>query len=363
MNISELAKNSLNNIALSTQDALTILTDPEIPLLQLLDQAYQVRHAHFGKDVRIHILNNAKNGKCPEDCSYCVQAKSSEVPIEDYSFKEEQEILDEAKRAHEAGAYRYCMVFSGRGQTKFRVQKLAGIIKKIKETYPIEVCLSPGLLTKEDTDVLKEAGLDRLNHNLNTSESYYPSICTTHTYQDRLNTLNAAQKSGIQICSGIIVGMGETPEDIIEVAMKLRELKTESIPVNFYMYLEGNKLGPKPDALTPEKCLRILCLFRLLNPTAELRMAAGRELHLGAMQVMGLYPANSLFMEGYLNTVGTAPLQTLQMIKDAGFTITADRNMDDIMALFNTQNTGPASHQDPSTKAVLKSLKELRPAR
>jgi len=362
MKLQELAQNSIAGLPLSNEDALAVLNDSSLNVLDIVNQAYQVRKNYFGNEVRIHILNNAKNGKCPEDCSYCVQAKSSEVPIEDYSFKDEEEILNEAKRAYEAGAYRYCMVFAGRGPTKFRVQKLAGIIKKIKETYPIQVCLSTGLLSQEDTDLLKEVNLDRLNHNLNTSEQYYPTICTTHTYQDRLNTLKAAQKSGLQICSGIIVGMGETDQDIIDVASKLRELNAESIPINFYMYLEGNQLGPKPDALSPQKCLRILSLFRLLNPKAEIRMAAGREIHLRSLQALGLYPANSLFMDGYLNTIGTNPFQTLQMIQDAGFTIAADKGLDDLLAKFEAMEaTNPTPSQDASTKAILKSLKELRP--
>ncbi len=362
MKLQELAQNSIAGLPLSNEDALAVLNDSSINVLDIVNQAYQVRKNYFGNEVRIHILNNAKNGKCPEDCSYCVQAKSSEVPIEDYSFKDEEEILNEAKRAYEAGAYRYCMVFAGRGPTKFRVQKLAGIIKKIKETYPIQVCLSTGLLSQEDTDLLKEVNLDRLNHNLNTSEQYYPTICTTHTYQDRLNTLKAAQKSGLQICSGIIVGMGETDQDIVDVASKLRELNAESIPINFYMYLEGNQLGPKPDALSPQKCLRILSLFRLLNPKAEIRMAAGREIHLRSLQALGLYPANSLFMDGYLNTIGTNPFQTLQMIQDAGFTIAADKGLDDLLAKFEAMEAAnPTPSQDASTKAILKSLKELRP--
>ena len=170
------------------------------------------------------------------------------------------------------------------------------------------MCLSPGLITDEDATVLKEAGLDRLNHNLNTSEKHYESICSTHTYQDRLNTLFSAQKAGLETCSGLIVGMGETAEDIIEVAFKLRELKTPSIPVNFYIPLEGAPLKEKVDPfkeLSPSYCVRILCLLRFLNPKAEIRMAAGREIHLRSLQGLGLYPANSLFMDGYLNTKGT----------------------------------------------------------
>lgn len=364
--VDKLAKYSLDGYELSDEDAARIIEDKSLPLLDVLKQAYEVRHHFWKKDVTIHILNNAKNGNCPEDCGYCVQAKTSKVPIEKYPFKEEEEVLEEAKRAYEAGAYRYCMVYSGRGPTKNRVEKLASMIKKIKDTYPIQVCLSPGLLDDEAASKLKEAGLDRLNHNLNTAEEYYNQICSTHTFKDRLNTLNSAQKAGLEICSGIIVGMGETTADIIEVAKKLRSLKAESIPVNFYMHLDGNTLGPKKDELNPEKCLRILSLFRFLNPSAEIRMAAGREIHMRSMQAMGLYPANSLFMEGYLNTVGTNPHDTLEMIKDAGFNIKADKDLDILLTRFDTLKTIEASkgsekksqyHSSP----VLKSIEALRP--
>lgn len=366
INIEKLAKSCLDGYELSDAEATQILEDKSVAILDILKEAYAVRKQHWNNDVTIHILNNAKNGNCPEDCGYCVQAKTSKVPIEKYPFKEEEEVLEEAKRAYEAGAYRYCMVYSGRGPTKNRVEKLAGMIKKIKETYPIQVCLSPGLLDDEAASKLKEAGLDRLNHNLNTAEEYYDTICSTHTFKDRLNTLNSAQKAGLQICSGIIVGMGETTADIIEVAKKLRSLKAESIPVNFYMHLEGNTLGPKKEELNPEKCLRILSLFRFLNPSAEIRMAAGREIHMRSMQAMGLYPANSLFMEGYLNTVGTNPHDTLEMIKDAGFNILADKDLDTLLTRFDTLKTiesaqGLAADAKYKSAPVLKSIEDLRP--
>jgi biotin synthase len=350
---------SLSGGVLSDEDCRFILDDPSVAILPLLQAAYEVRHKQWGNAVHIHIINNAKNGNCPEDCSYCVQAKTSDTPIADYPIKSDDEIMAEAKHAYESGAFRYCMVFAGRGPTIQRVQKLSALIRQIKETYPIEVCLSPGLLTQEATDMLKGAGLDRLNHNLNTSESYYPEICNTHTFQDRLNTLKAARTSGIELCSGMIAGLGETTNDIILVAKKLRELGTKSIPVNFYMAVEGNRLGEK-DTLSPQRCLRILCLFRFLNPTSELRMAAGREMHLRSMQVMGLYPANSLFMDGYLNTKGTGHFQTLQMIRDAGFDVESDHDLDALLA--NAENH-PEQTLSQTDKAILKTVSELRPTR
>jgi biotin synthase len=362
-NYQTLTETALSNEQLSSEDCLNILTNPDIDILSLVHAAYAVRKEHWGKDVSIHILNNAQNGACPEDCAYCAQAKTSKSDINKYPAKEEDEMLAEAKRAYENGAFRYCMVYSGRGPRKKRIEKLSGIIRKIKDNYPIEVCLSPGLIDAEDAETLKAAGLDRFNHNLNTSKTYYDKICTTHTYEDRLNTLKSVQKAGIGMCSGIIVGMGESSEDIVEVALKLRELKSNSIPVNFYMPIPGNTMGQK-NPLTPEYCLRVLCLFRFLNPTSELRMAAGREMHLRNMQSLGLFVANSLFMDGYLNTKGGNAPDTLAMIRDAGFTIKADRPVEAIInAIENgAKEKGPetgTSLSDPSI--TIKSTTDLRP--
>ena len=347
----DLADRALRQEEISPEVAHTLLISPEIELLSLLNAAYQVRRHFTGKEVQIHIINNAQNGHCPEDCGYCAQAKSSQAEIEAYPMKSELEILAEAKRAYEAEAYRYCMVFAGRGPSKDRVKKLAGIIRKIKAEYPIEICVSAGLLDEEKAAVLKEAGLDRLNHNLNSSERHYAKICSTHTFQDRLQTLQAAQKVGLEICSGIIIGMGEAPEDVIEVASRLRGFRAPSIPVNFLVPIPGNAIT-QPQGLTPDYCLRVLCLFRFINPAAEIRAAAGRESHLRSLEVLCLYPANSLFLEGYLNTKGADRLRVLRMIRDAGFTIKADTTVTELLQ---------PSEQEKTPEIHLKSRSDLRP--
>lgn len=335
-----------------------ILNSPDIELLPLLDAAFTIRKKFWGREVTVHIINNIQNGYCPEDCHYCAQAKSSRADIEEYPLKSDEEILAEAKAAYDSGAFRYCMVSAGRGPSVSRTEKLAELIRKIKALNPQgEVCVSAGLLNDASARVLKDAGLDRLNHNLNTSESHYPNICTTHTYFDRLNTLTAARNAGIQLCAGVIAGMGEAPKDIIDVALQLRELKAESIPVNFLMPIEGNKLF-QAENLTPEYCLRILCLYRFLNPSAELRASAGREGHLRSLEVMGLYPANSLFLQGYLNAKGSSNLKTLRMIKDAGFQIKSDVNLDDLIAKEGSVEELEGIND---SQVVLKDLKELRP--
>ncbi|ABK42563.1 biotin synthase [Magnetococcus marinus MC-1] len=300
------------------QSGLRLLTDPGIELLPLLQAAFRVRFHHFGRGVRIHILNNVQNGYCSEDCNYCAQAKNSKAPIEKYSIKSDEEILEGARKAYESGAYRYCMVSSGRSPHAERIDHMSKLIREIKSRWPVEVCLSAGFLDANKARELKEAGLDRYNHNLNTADGYYGSICTTHSYGDRLNTLQEARRAGLEVCSGIIIGMGEKPEEIVEVATTLRSLQARSIPVNFYVHVEGAQLGAV-DQLTPAYALRALALFRFFNPDAEVRAAGGRESNLRGMESMALYPANSLFAEGYLNTTGHMAEKTVKMVEDAGF--------------------------------------------
>lgn len=336
-----------------------ILISSEVELLPLLNAAFEVRKKYCGLQVNIHIINNAQNGHCPEDCHYCAQAKSSDANIEEYPLKPDEEIYQEAERAYKSGAFRYCMVFAGRGPSQRRTEHLARLIKEIKSRYPIQICVSAGLLDFEKAKVLKEAGLDRLNHNLNTSESHYPNICTSHTYADRLNTLQAAKSAGIELCSGLIAGLGETHNDIIEVAKTLRQLKSESIPVNFLIPIPGTQLKTT-SKLSPEYCLKILCLYRFLNPTAELRVAAGREMHLRSMEVLALYPANSLFLQGYLNTKGASRGRTLRMIKDAGFTIKSTIDLDALLAQENELVSSEKS-EDENYFPEIKELKDLRP--
>lgn len=315
-------------IALSDQifpqaDALAILSDPNIDLMRLTTAAGDVRMTYFGRQVMLHRINDIQNGLCPEDCGYCAQSKISDAPIKKYPLKSEEDIIQEAHEAKAKGVYRYCMVSSGRGPTATRTQELAHIIRRIKTEVGIQTCLSAGLMDTEKAQILKAAGLDRLNHNLNTSESHTADIVTTHTFQDRVNTLTAARSAGLDLCSGMIVGMGETDQDIVEVAYKLQEYQVPSIPINFLIPIAGNPIYDY-NQLTPQRCLRILCLFRFVNPKAEIRLGGGREGHLRGLQTLALYPANSLFVEGYLATRGHSVDQVYQLIQDAGFEIAGD---------------------------------------
>ena len=335
----QLASRALAGEAPSEADCAWILDGDDVELLPLVHAAYEPRRKHFGRKVMVHILNNVQNGLCPEDCGYCSQNKDSAAPIRKYPLKSDEAILEEAEAAARAGATRYCMVLSGRGPTVERTKRLAEIVRKVKSEYPIEVCLSVGLLGDEHARILADAGLDRLNHNLNTSESRYDEICSTHTYADRIATLMAAKKNGIEPCSGLIVGMGESTLDLVEVALRLRELEVPSIPVNFLIPIEGNQVQ-HDGSLTPEHCLRTLCLMRLVNPSAEIRVAAGREGHLRSLEPLALYPANSLFVEGYLTTRGDSVRDTYRMIEETGFEI--DGN-----PVYEAQATGRGEFQIP----------------
>jgi biotin synthase len=315
-----LAERALRDEPPSEDEARRILDGEGFELLPLVHAAFIPRERHFGRKVMVHVLNNVQNGLCPEDCGYCSQSRDSDAAIRKYPMKDEAEILAEAEQAARAGASRYCMVMSGRGPTVAGARKLAGIVRQVKERFPIEVCLSVGILGEEHARILADAGLDRLNHNLNTSESQYAEICSTHTYTDRVNTLLAAKKCGIEPCSGLILGMGEQTADVVEVAFRLRELEVQSIPVNFLIPIEGNPVVDD-GSLSPERCLRALCMMRLVNPRAEIRVAGGREGHLRSLEALALWPANSLFVEGYLTTRGDAVRDTYRMIREAGFEV------------------------------------------
>lgn len=349
--LEKLTNDSLRREPVSSEDLLRVLNDSSLDEFDIVHSAYRIRYHYFSRDILIHVINNVQNGLCPEDCNYCAQSTCSTTPIVPYPKKEETEILQEARKAYESGAYRYCMVLSGRQPSDRTVDYMCDMIRKVKQEYPLEVCLSAGFMTEEKALRLKKAGLDRLNHNLNTSRERYPSICSTHTFDDRVETLKVAQKSGLQICSGVIVGMGESLEDIVSLAQELRSLNAESIPVNFFIPVSGNKVSYSV-SLTPLFCLRVLSVFRFANPSAELRVAAGRELHLRFLQPLAFHVANSLFMEGYLNAQGAHRDLTIQMLQDNGFRI----------RMFQDSAYLPSPHLEVNSSHVrLKSSDHLRP--
>ncbi|MFN0055261.1 MAG: biotin synthase BioB [Planctomycetales bacterium] len=316
-----LATRVLAGESLNVQEALRLLECPDIELPALLAATYRVRHHYWGNEVQLYSLRNAKSGLCPEDCGYCSQSKVSDAEIPKYRWNDEATLLENARIAAENKSRTYCIVASGRGPTDREVEHVVEVVRKIKAAYPLNVCCCLGLLTPEQAKSLAEAGVDRINHNLNTSQRYYPEICSTHTYEDRLETLRVVREAGMELCSGGIVGMGERRTDVVEMALALRDLQVESIPVNFLHPIDGTPLE-KRDDLNPRYCLKVLCLFRMTNPASEIRIAGGRELQLRWLQPQGLYAANSLFVSDYLTTRGQTPEDDYRMIEDLGFTIT-----------------------------------------
>ena len=342
-----LAERALADEAPSADEALWLLDGDDVELLPLLQAAYEPRKQHFGRKVMVQVLNNVQNGLCAEDCGYCSQAKDSDSGIRKYPMKSDEEILKGAEQAALAGASRYCMALSGRGPTIERTRKLADIIRLVKDRYPIEVCLTAGLIGDEHAQILAEAGLDRLNHNLNTSETHYDKICSTHSYADRLATIETAARHGLETCSGVIMGMGEESHDLVDVGFRLRKLAVPSIPVNFLVPIDGNRVT-SDGTLTPERCLRALAVMRLINPRAEIRAAGGREGHLRSLGALALWPANSLFVEGYLTTRGDEVSDTYRLIRDAGFEVAGN-------ALYHAESPeSSASFRLEGSESILK---------
>ncbi len=318
-----LADRVLDGALIDRDEALEILHCPDEELYHLLAAAYRVRQRFFGNTVQLYFLMNAKSGLCPEDCHYCSQSKVAETPIPRYRMLDREKLLDAARVASERQAKTYCLVISGRSPSEREMATVEAIVPEIKSKFNLKICACLGLLTPEHARRLKACGVDKVNHNLNTSESYYGEICTTHTYADRVQTLREVRNAGMELCSGGIIGMGEQDEDIVEMAFTLRELEVESIPLNFLNSIDGTPLQ-KTSNLNPRRCLKALCMFRLTNPSRELRIAGGRELHLRSMQPLGLLPANSVFVGDYLTTKGQAPDEDYKMIEDMGFQVTVN---------------------------------------
>ncbi|MEK6549034.1 MAG: biotin synthase BioB, partial [Nitrospirota bacterium] len=290
-----LSEKAIAGEAPSREEARAVLQTPDDRLLELLNAAYAVRHKFFGRKVRLQMLQNAKSGACQEDCGYCSQSADSTADIKKYGLLKKSQMVEAARRASESKAIRYCIVISGRGPLEREISEISEAVREIKGSVPVQVCCSLGLLTKDDARRLKEAGVDRINHNLNASERFHPQMVTTHSYQDRLATISNARAAGLEICSGGIAGMGETDEDVIDLALSLREVRPDSIPMNFLHPAEGTPMQNRKN-LTPQRCLKILCLFRFLHPRTELRVAGGREFNLRSLQALALYPADSLFV-------------------------------------------------------------------
>lgn len=316
-----LARRVLDGHAPTREESLAILGAPDEDVPALVAAAHTLRHAYFGKTVKVNFLVNIKSGICPEDCHYCSQSRLSKAPIDKYSLLGGSDIIDAARRGHKFGARRVCMVASGRGPSDADVRHIGEAVREVRAELPeTEICACLGLLSEQQAADLHDAGVDAYNHNLNTSERHYGEICSTHEYRDRVRTIEIAKDAGLSPCTGALFGMGETDDDVVDVAMALRDTGVDSLPVNFLIPIQGTPMGGRWD-LTPARCLKILCLMRMTSPQAELRIAGGREHHLRSLQPLGLLVANSIFIGDYLTAKGQRPEDDIAMIRDLGFEV------------------------------------------
>ncbi|MEU7021941.1 biotin synthase BioB [Streptomyces sp. NPDC046203] len=319
--LNTLVDKGLRRVSPTRDEALAVLATSDDELLDVVAAAGRVRRHWYGRRVKLNYLVNLKSGLCPEDCSYCSQRLGSEAGILKYTWLKPEEASEAAAAGLAGGAKRVCLVASGRGPTDRDVERVGRTIEAIKEQNDgVEVCACLGLLSDGQAERLKAAGADAYNHNLNTSEATYGGITTTHTYADRVDTVEKAHAAGLSACSGLIAGMGESDEDLVDVVFALRALDPDSVPVNFLIPFEGTPLA-KEWNLTPQRCLRILAMVRFVCPDAEVRIAGGREVHLRTMQPLALHLANSIFLGDYLTSEGQAGRADLEMIADAGFEV------------------------------------------
>ncbi len=317
------AQQVLDGGEIDRAQAHAIIDSEDDQLLALLDAAFTIRRHYFGRQVRLHYLENAKSGLCAEDCGYCSQSIVSSADIEKFRMVDADKLMEGARQAVAAEARTYCIVASGRGPSDREVAHVADVVQQIKAETGLHICCCLGIISPDQAQQLKAAGVDRINHNLNTSRRFHPEVCSTHSYDERLQTLQVAHEAGLELCAGLIVGMGETTDDRVDVAMELKQLNVHSIPVNFLNAIEGTPLQDR-DELNPRDGLRALCLFRFVHPQTQIRVAGGREVRLRSLQAMALYPANSMFVSDYLTTAGQAAELDFQMIRDLGFEIVAD---------------------------------------
>ncbi|EOS57333.1 biotin synthase BioB [Paenibacillus barengoltzii] len=314
------AKKALCGEVLTLEEGLSVLHASQDQLLPLMDAAYRVRRYYYGNKVKLNMIINAKSGLCPEDCGYCSQSLISTAPISKYPLLNKETLVAGAREALQRKAGTYCIVASGRGPTDKELNQVAEAVAEIRATMPLKICACLGILREEQAEKLREAGVHRYNHNLNTSRANYKSITTTHTYDQRVATVETARAHGLSPCSGVIIGMGESDEEIVEMALALRELDADSIPINFLNAIPGTPLEGS-ERVPALKALKVLALFRFICPTKEIRVAGGREISLRTLQPLSLYAANSIFVGDYMTTKGQDVTLDHQMIEDLGFEI------------------------------------------
>lgn len=292
----------------------TLVTEP---LKEVQKGAGQLQKHFMGNHVDFCTIINARSGRCSENCKYCAQASCHHTGCEEYGFLDERTIVDTAKADQNAGANRFAIVTSGRALSGNDFTKALSAYRTMKKELTLGLCASHGILTEEQLRQLKEAGVSRYHHNIETSRRYFPHICTTHTFDDRIRTIKAAQRAGLSVCSGGIVGMGETWEDRMDMAFTLKELGILSIPINALMAIPGTELeNQRP--LSGEEILRTVAIFRYINPTAHIRLAAGRKLMNDNGASAFVSGASASITGNMLTTSGTTIEEDMKMIKRLG---------------------------------------------
>jgi biotin synthase len=328
---------------LNPDDALALgrLESPD-RIISLLALANEIRHHFQGERIHLCAIVNAKSGRCPEDCSFCAQSSHHRTHSSSFSLLPPDEILKAALAAEKAGAVRFGIVLSGRGlQNKAEIKNIAQAIGEIRSQTKLGICGSLGILSREAALELQAAGLQSIHHNLETAESFYPRICSTHPYQERVDTVKRMTELGFRVCSGGLFGLGEGIPERLELAYTLKELAVPSVPLNFLHPIPGTPLEGQPP-IAPLEILKTIALFRLILPRAEIRICGGREFGLRTLQcLMYLAGANGTMIGNYLTTEGRSPSEDIQEILDLGFKIAPHPDR----TFGHTQNDGLAKIQ------------------
>jgi biotin synthase len=284
----------------------------------LADCANTITRTFNGDTVDVEALVNAKSGRCPEDCSFCAQSSFYDTGINKYPLLSKEELVEKAAKAKEGGATSFCLVCAYRDPPEKDFQQICEAIEEIRSKLDIEVNVSLGFITLDKARKLKKLGVKRYNHNLEAADSYFSNICSTHNFSDRVNTAKIIKKAGLQLCSGGIIGMGETPRQRLELAFSLASLHPEEVPINILIGREGTPLESlKP--IDPLEAIKTIAVWRFIMPKTILKIAGGREVHLKYNDKLALKAgANGIITGGYLTTGGNTAEKDIAMIKEIG---------------------------------------------
>ena len=304
---------------LTRKDDLSFFLDCDLD--DLCKGADKIREHFVGDKVDLCSIINGRSGRCPEDCKYCAQSAHHHTDCEVYGFLPEEQIIEACKMNEREGVDRFSIVTAGKALTGEEFEKAIHAYETMKKECRIDLCASMGFLTREQLHRLHEAGVSSYHHNIETSKRYFPQICTTHTYEQKIATLKMVKEEGMYVCSGGIIGMGESKEDVVDMLLELKEINPEALPINFLLPIPGTPLGDQDiSGLTYEYGMKVLCLARLLVPQSDIRCAAGREVYFKGHEKELLSVVDSIFASGYLTAGGQGINDTIQTITDAGFT-------------------------------------------